>query len=184
MPYIFTFVNQLENLKSSTIRKNSNRSINWVSNKIRNTPDDLKKLKPSGGEMYLFMYKPKWENQLNYYDRIPLILVLNYNNSYILGLNFHYLPPKLRQKFLNELSNRFKRGDDENAIIKASYETVKKMRIKFYKPTIKLYLINQVKSPLIKIPAKEWNMAIDLPIANFAGSSANTVYFESRQQLR
>ena len=55
------------------------------------------------GNLYMFFYDPKTKEDLPYWDKFPMVLVLeNYSDGF-LGLNLHYLPPKFRVAFLTKL---------------------------------------------------------------------------------
>jgi hypothetical protein len=66
------------------------------------------------GQMVLFNYQePKFKEELEYYDRFPLIIALGItrtNDGVIreLGLNLHYFPPHTRAKILIQTYNVFK----------------------------------------------------------------------------
>ena len=55
------------------------------------------------GKLFCFYYDPKGKADLPYYDRFPLVLVLEKYNDGFLGLNLHYLPIKYRVAFLDKL---------------------------------------------------------------------------------
>ena len=55
------------------------------------------------GRMYLFFYDAKTKDKLPYWDRFPLIFILEITQDGFTGLNLHYLPPRLRVRFLYEL---------------------------------------------------------------------------------
>ena len=66
------------------------------------------------GQVVLFNYsEPKFKEELEYYDRFPLIIVLGItrtNDGVIreLGLNLHYFPPHTRARILNQTYTVFK----------------------------------------------------------------------------
>ena len=55
------------------------------------------------GSMYFFEYDPKHKATLPYYDRFPLIFPINKVKGGILGMNMHYLPPKMRAQLMDAL---------------------------------------------------------------------------------
>jgi hypothetical protein len=55
------------------------------------------------GRLYCFFYDPKTKADLPYYDRFPMVLVLERYQDGFLGLNLHYLPYKYRVVFLSKL---------------------------------------------------------------------------------
>ena len=55
------------------------------------------------GRMYMYFYDPKYKETLPYYDRFPLIILVDKVEGGFTGLNLHYLPPNLRAKFFDKL---------------------------------------------------------------------------------
>ena len=55
------------------------------------------------GKMYMFFYDPKHKATLPYYDRFPLVIPIERYPDGFLGLNMHYLAPKLRLSLLEGL---------------------------------------------------------------------------------
>jgi len=176
-----TFLTELKSMKRDTIARNSRRSKNWFKNKITKGKFDKKYIKsrPSFGGVYTFVYSPKYQKTLPYWDRNPLIVVIDHYAGGFLGLNFHYLPPKLRAIFMDKLLD-FRRGFRDKARIKVNYGQLKSMsKLRYYKPTIKRYLTSHMRSKLILIPEEEWKEMLLLPYAKF--SIPNTkVYQKSR----
>ena len=136
------------------------------------------------GGMYHFFYNPKHKDTLPYYDRFPLVIVLGPAESGFLGLNLHYLPPVLRAKFLDallEVTNN--KRYDESTKFKLSYNMLQRIsKMKYYKACIKHYLTSHVISKFARIPAPEWEIAVFLPTADFAGNK-NKIYADSRKKI-
>src|SRR6056300_1120010 len=63
--------------------------------------------RPSTGRLNLFFYDPKTKKKLPYYDTFPLVLPLEPIKGGFLGMNFHYLPPLLRFRLLQDVHGRF-----------------------------------------------------------------------------
>ena len=55
------------------------------------------------GKMYFFAYNPKHRDTLPYYDEFPLVIPIEYYKDGFLGLNLHYLPPRLRAILMGKL---------------------------------------------------------------------------------
>ena len=55
------------------------------------------------GKMYFYSYNPKWKDQLPWYDTFPLVFPIERYPDGFLGLNFHYLHPKHRRRYLREV---------------------------------------------------------------------------------
>lgn len=137
------------------------------------------------GSMYMFFYDPKHKDTLPYYDRFPLVIVLDKAEGGFLGLNLHYLPPVLRAKFLDGLidtTNNKLYTDDSRFLV--TYKMLKaSARLKYFKPCVKHYLTTQVRSRFARVPAPEWEIATFLPTADFAKSSKGSVYSDSRRAI-
>lgn len=135
------------------------------------------------GSMYMFFYDPKHKETLPYYDRFPLVIVIGPAEGGFLGLNLHYLPPALRAKFLDgllEITNNNKYTDSTKFNI--TYDMLKKAaRFKYFKPCVKHYLSDHVRSRFAKVQSPEWEIAVFLPTADFAKASKSKVYSDSKR---
>jgi hypothetical protein len=138
------------------------------------------------GHMYMFAYDPKHKETLPYYDRFPLIFPINKAKGGFLGLNMHYLPPILRAKLMDALydtanSNTY----DENTKLRISYNILNSAsKFKEFKPTVKHYLADHVRTRLVYINPNEWDIALFLPSASFIGATRTQVYNDSRKIIR
>lgn len=121
------------------------------------------------GSFYMFYYDPKWKHTLPYYDRFPIVLVLHVKGDRFLGLNFHYLPHPLRAKLLDALYElKTTKSMTENTKIKATYSLLKSAaKYKYFRPTIKWYLKDHVRSRFVKVKPSEWEIALFLHVEQF-----------------
>lgn len=179
-----SLVTQLDQLKSATIHRNARRSESWFRNKIMKGDFDKKFLKDRIriGRMYTFVYKAKGDGTkaLPHWDRHPLVLPITYYSDGFLGLNLHYLHPKLRIILLNKL-DKFAKGSNEQKRLTLSYQMLKGASgLKEFKPCLKRYLYSHTKSKFAQIPGDEWELASFMPLASFKGSTKDKVYRESR----
>ena len=100
---------EIELLKPVELQERQKESLDWFKSNLKTIksyakPDKV--LNQAGediiptemivGEMYMFMYDAKHKDTLPYYDRFPLIFMLERYNNGFLGLNLHYLHPRLR----------------------------------------------------------------------------------------
>ena len=100
------------------------------------------------GGLYHFYYDPKGD--LPYYDRFPLIILLEKYNDGFLGLNLHYLPIKYRVAFLDKLMD-YATLDDENnpSRLRITYDILTATkRFKEFRPCIKRYLLDRKSTRL------------------------------------
>ena len=133
------------------------------------------------GRMYMLNYDPKTKDKLPYYDRFPLVFPFDSAPGGFMGLNLHYLPPLARAKLMDGLWPLI---DNENMTpgsrLKISYQTLKKAsRLRYFKPCVKRYLNNHVKSRFVTVYPEEWNIAVFLPTERFAKASKASVYADS-----
>jgi len=147
------------------------------------------------GYLYFFYYDAKNKDTLEYWDRFPLVLVLEtYTETKgsgeagagFLGLNLHYLPLKYRVVFLTKLM-QFAQFDSQNNIarLKVSYDILKAAK-KYaeFKPCLKRYLESHIQSHKLKISPNEWDTAMLLPIQQFKGAKAETVWKDSVEDIK
>jgi hypothetical protein len=137
------------------------------------------------GKMYHFRYDPKGKQTLPYYDKFPLIFVVDNAPGGFYGLNLHYLPIKLRAKLMDALySIKTNRRYDDSTRIAFTYSVLKHAsRYKYFKPTFKHYLASHVQSQYIMIHPTEWDIALMLPTQRFAKASADQVWADSRAKI-
>lgn len=138
------------------------------------------------GNMYMFYYDPKHKDTLPYYDRVPLIFPINRAQGGFLGINFHYLPLKLRAKLMDSLyevstNDRY----DETTKLQISYRLLNaSSQYREFRPTVKHYLFDHVRSKLLFINPSEWDIALFLNIAKFEKATQSQVWEDSRKIIR
>ena len=162
----------------------------WLQRQIKKlvkTPQQILRLRKrmassvQPGQMYLFRYNPQGKKTLSYYDIYPLVFPLKASKGGFIGLNLHYLSPKLRGIFLAKLLRKVSNHKfDETTRLRISYNMLKgSATYKEFKPCIKLYLMGQVQSRFLKIDSSEWEMAAVLPLDAFQKKSSGTVWSRS-----
>lgn len=136
------------------------------------------------GGMFMFTYDPKHKETLPYYDVFPLVIVLKPAKGGFLGLNLHYLPPKLRMQFFANIMDIQGSNVDEDTKFKLTYRMLQKSsNLRYFKPCVKHYLNSQVTSKFAEVPAPEWEIAIFLPTAQFRKANSYKVHYDSRQMI-
>jgi len=195
---IFTDIKQLASKRGISFQKNASQAKKWFANKAKSlgggisgsrllsqTRKSQVGRRPDRGNMVHFVYDPKTKQKLPFYDKFPLIFIIEIYKDGFLGINLHYLPPGLRLKLLDKLTalQTNKRYDDKTKL-RLSYNILNSTkRFKEFRPTIKRYLTGHIRSRFLKINADEWHMAIFLPTANFAKKSQRTVWADSRRKI-
>ena len=117
--------------------------------------------------MNLFGYDPKHKERLPYYDTFPLIFPLEPAKGGFIGLNFHYLPPLARVRFLRSLANT----TTDKKFDKSTRYRINWRNNEFMRKTAKHYLFNHVRTSFLNITAEEMAIAIFLPVARFKKGS-------------
>ena len=159
--------------------KQAKKSAAWFKTKVADSAKGFKPGALAPGKMFTFGYDAKLKAILPYWDKFPLIVVLDTYKDGFLGLNFHYLSPIDRQKFFTKIlkfSNQ--KGDPmdftDKAIFNISWDAVK--NIKHADKMIHKYLYGHVRTSLLEAPPNEWENVIFLPYQRFVGASAKSVW--------
>ena len=159
--------------------KQAKKSVAWFKKKVGESAKGFKPAVLAPGKMYTFGYDAKLKAILPYWDKFPLIVVLDTYKDGFLGLNFHYLSPIDRQKFFTKIlkfSNQ--KGDPMDFTDKArfniSWDAVQ--NIKHADKMIHKYLYGHVRTSLLEAPPNEWENVIFLPYQRFVGASAKSVW--------
>jgi hypothetical protein len=135
------------------------------------------------GAMMMFFYDPKLKDQLPYYDRFPLVIVVGPAEGGFYGLNLHYIPPVYRAKLLDQLmdftnNTRY----DETTRFKLKYDLLNRVAgMRWFKPCFKHYLDAHVASQFAFVPAPEWEIATFLPTAMWKKAKGERIYKDSRR---
>ena len=137
------------------------------------------------GRMYTFFYDPKTKDKLPYYDRFPVILLLEANQNGFSGLNLHYIPPRYRVKLLNELYDFIVTDDEEDdenmkTRIRVTYDILQTTaKMKFFRPCYKRYLTSHIEGRALEIIPEYWDIMAMLPVGRFEKESVRKVDTES-----
>jgi hypothetical protein len=101
---------------------------------------------PKPKQMLFFSYSAKTSEKLQYWDKYPLVYVMDIGETYFVGGNLHYIAPQFR----SSIGKMFQSG---------TADFPDKM---FHK-----YLKSNVQSPLYIIDEEEWADVGLLPIEQF-----------------
>ena len=137
------------------------------------------------GSMFMFFYDPKGKKDLPFYDSFPLVIVIGPAEGGFLGLNLHYLPPVLRAKFLDALLDATNnKRYNETTRFNITYDLMRRAsKYKYFKPCIKHYLNDHVRSRFARVEPPEWEIATFLPTADFQKASQQKVWEDSRRKI-
>lgn len=200
---IQTKIRELMKMPAATFKAKAKNAMDWLTNKMKLTA--MKEAPKVGlpqtrnellamrerlldqqliGEMYFFVYDPKWKKTLPYYDKFPLVFPMEMYKDGFLGLNLHYLDIRNRFLLLDRLSYlQNNERYDHTTRLKLSYNAVKGMG-KVALPCVKRYLYSHIRSKFVRIDASEWDIAIYLPVHEFEKSVASRVWRESRAKIQ
>jgi len=138
------------------------------------------------GGLYYFYYDPKTKKEIPYYDRFPLVLVLERYKDGFLGLNLHYLPVKYRITLLDKLMDyAILDGNNDIMRMRVSYDILNaSKRYREFRPCLKKYLYGHIQSKILAVQPNEWDIAAYLPIHQFKKASVNEVWQDSLEEIR
>lgn len=183
---------------ASEIQALSSQSYQWLKNKVAILRNPLsiakeiaKEQQRKGGRfqvggLYFFYYDPKTKDDLPYYDRFPLVLVLEQYPDGFLGLNLHYLPVSYRLAFLDKLMPfAVLDNNDDIKRMRVTYDILSaSKRYKEFRPCIKRYLHGHLQSKILTVQPNEWEVACHLPLQQFRKEKVATVWQESLEEMR
>lgn len=131
---------------------------------------DRQSMPPKAGEMFMFGYLPKHIETLPYHDRLPCVIPFDRVKNGFIGLNMHYLPLPARAQLMDALYTVASDMDmTEETKINIRYQMIEGLaRFRFAKPCIKHYLFDRVQTRFVKINSSEWDIALFLPLEQFA----------------
>ncbi len=191
---------RLEKETPSELQERSLESLRFFQARVRNLKisseafykqSDLQKAKRYlEGRMYTFFYDAKTKKKLPYWDRFPLVIILDLKEDGFTGLNLHYIPPRYRVRLLYELYKYVVLDDDDMAEeemrmrIKMTYKLIDGIsKLKMYKPCFKRYLTTQIEGRALEITPNYWDTMAMLPLAQWQKEKVRTVYSESIRKI-
>lgn len=183
---------------SAQLQTMAKESLQWLMTKIADLKrvshiaSDISKEKSRQvnqfklGGLYFYYYDAKTKKELPYWDRFPLVLVLEKYSDGFLGLNLHYLPLKYRILFMEKLMNYAVLNEDGDIRrIRITYDILNSTRrLKEFQPCLKRYLTSNIKSRILVVQPDEWDIALFLPIQQFMKARPEKVWKDSVDQIR
>lgn len=137
------------------------------------------------GNMYMYLYDPKYKEELPYYDRFPLVIPFKIDKTHVWGLNLHYLGLKERAILFTaiyDLTNNKKY--DQTTKFKLTYEMLNKAaKFKYFKPCVKCYLKSHLRSKPLLIQPEQWDICLFLPLERFHKATRTQVFADSRKKF-
>lgn len=151
----------------------NNKSEKWFKETLAKGVRGHQVVKPEPGKLYAFIYDAKHKDKLPYWDKYPLIIFLGVSKSKVAGttlfhgLNLHYVPPKARQEFLEDLLKRHSTTTTitNNTKLKVDWSKVKGFQ--GADQMIKAYLPSHVKGRFVEIKPSDWSNVVLMPLQQF-----------------
>jgi len=181
--------------KDGIILDNSAESLAWLNQKYASlSPRDVMPKEfirdmeryrrvPLVGRLYMFLYKPKYKDELPYYDRFPIVFPIRRVAGGFYGLNIHYLAPRYRALLMDSLYNTISNTKfDETTRLKINYDILNAAsKYRWFRPCLKHYLTSHLSSQLLYIDPKECNLALFVPSEQFRGANKREVWQDSKE---
>jgi hypothetical protein len=152
--------------------------------------NDKQNVKPSLvvsdiGKMCMFFYDPKHKETLPFYDKFPLIFLVDFADGGFYGINLHYLSPVLRAKLMNALYTSANNDKyDDSTKLNISYQMLKNAsKFSYFKPCFKRYLWDHVQGQFLNVQTQNWDTALMLPTERFAKANKQTVWKDSSSKV-
>ena len=145
----------------------------------------IKVNKPLTGRMFMYFYDPKTKQTLPYYDKFPLIIMVDRAPGGFYGLNLHYLDLKRRALFFDKLRDYLtNKKYNRTTKFRLSYSLLSgASKLKAFKPCFKRYLTSHIKSRVSEVPATEWEAALFMPTDQFVKNKRQSVWTKSRKLI-
>lgn len=165
------FRSQLRARAADTGAANNNKSQKWFNDTVKKSIRGHMVSNPKPGRIYTFAYDAKHKDTLEYWDRFPLILFLGIgatsSGPLMYGLNLHYIPPKARQSFLEELLKNYASTErlSNKTTLKINWSNVKGMNGSDV--MIKAYLPAHLKGSMLEVKPSDWVNVIYMPLQQF-----------------
>lgn len=137
------------------------------------------------GRMFMYFYDPKLKEILPYYDKFPLIILVDIQSDGFHGLNLHYLPPMLRARLMDALYT-LRNNDkyDDSTKLNISYQILSRAsKFEYFKPCFKKYLFSHVQSGFLNVHTEDWDKALMLPTERFAKARKSRVFADSQNMV-
>lgn len=161
---------------SRDLAESAKSAVDWFKNKVSEVINKVKRdnsnlfaksRSPEIGQMYMFMYDPKYKDVLPFYDMYPLVFPIEFYSDGFLAINLHYLPPLARASLLSNLKTLANNDKyDRSTKLNISYEVLRtySTRFKGFENCVKRYLFAHVRSGFNQVSPQDWDKAVMLPL--------------------
>lgn len=190
-----SLLERLDKESPAQLQRRSKESLTWFRNRVRRIrtnseqfykQSDLQKSRRFlEGRMFTFFYDPKTKDKLPYYDTFPCVMIVETYGSGFLGLNVHYLPPRIRIRFLEKLFEYTNNEEfDETTRLRITWNLLSSVtKLRASRAAVKRYLYSHVEGSALLVEPKYWDIVSFLPTASFTGASMVDVYRDTRNKI-
>lgn len=190
-----SLLERLDKESPAQLQRRSKESLTWFRNRVRRIrtnseqfykQSDLQKSRRFlEGRMFTFFYDPKTKDKLPYYDTFPCVMIVETYGSGFLGLNVHYLPPRIRIRFLEKLFEYTNNEEfDETTRIRITWNLLSSVtKLRASRAAVKRYLYSHVEGSALLVEPKYWDIVSFLPTASFTGASMVDIYRDTRNKI-
>lgn len=127
------------------------------------------------GNLIFTSYRAK--DQERVWDTRPMFLVLRRSRGYTLGLNFHWIPRRMREWLIRYIIRQNKKRGNKN-LVQISYRKLRPLLKKLgYAPCIRLYINRRFGRRCVNIPHDQFLNCALMDTAVFShGLSSEEIY--------
>jgi hypothetical protein len=155
---------------------------------LRNSIPDFYDPRNRAGAMYTFAYEPE-SSKLPYWDRFPLIIRMLDNldsEDSFLGINLHYIEPKIRRVLLLNLMALMPttRLNDDRRILSMNMQKLLKPGNRYGRVCVRRYKYDNILGKALRIPPDYWVKMIYLPTYQFIGGKPSKVWRDSFKKIK
>lgn len=153
----------------------NNKSEKWFKETLRQGVKGFNVTRPSPGKLYAYVYDAKFKDTLPFWDKYPLIICLGFKQTrqgdvLISGLNLHYIPPKARQQFLEDLLKQYASTARITNATKLKIDWSKVRGMTGADQMIKSYIPSRIKGSLVEIKPSDWANVVLMPLQQFVSN--------------
>lgn len=133
-------------------------------------------LKAQLGAMYLMVYDAKWKTQLEFWDMLPMFILLAKKADRWLGINLHFVPWTWRKSLAKELMKRFswKKRIQYRDIVAAFKAAQTPMGYLYL--CIRTYLFSHIRSDVKMFDNQNYDVVVDNVMPKFKKASEEYIY--------
>lgn len=133
-------------------------------------------MKAKLGYLYLMIYDAKHKDTLEFWDALPMFVLLGKSGDRFLGVNFHYLPWVWRKSLLKEFMKKLswkKRITYKD--IKAAF-IASKTPMGYLMLCIRSYLYRKIKSEVKEFDNQNYDLVVDNVMPKFKKAGEEYIY--------